>query len=54
MIFLEMVFAAAESRLLHYVVRTGNLKKSLDFYENVLGMHVLRHEEFKAACEAQW
>jgi len=30
----------------------GDLKKTLDFYEKDLGMHVHRHEEFASGCEA--
>lgn len=33
-------------------MKSGNLKRSLEFYENLLGMKVLRHEEFAAACDA--
>ncbi|CAM9924748.1 unnamed protein product, partial [Heterosigma akashiwo] len=39
-------------RALHWVLKIGNLKKSMHFYENVLGLQVLRHEEFKSGCEA--
>lgn len=37
---------------LHWVLRVGNLKKSIDFYQNVVGLRVLRHEEFDSGCEA--
>ncbi len=33
-------------RLLHTMLRVGNLKKSLDFYTDILGMKVLRQEDF--------
>jgi catechol 2,3-dioxygenase-like lactoylglutathione lyase family enzyme len=33
-------------------VKVLNLKKTLNFYENVLGMKILRHEEFDDPCEA--
>jgi catechol 2,3-dioxygenase-like lactoylglutathione lyase family enzyme len=36
------------NRSLHWVLKVGNLKASLDFYENVLGLRVLRHEEFQS------
>jgi catechol 2,3-dioxygenase-like lactoylglutathione lyase family enzyme len=43
--------AVSKSRLgnrsLHWVLKVGNLKDSLDFYENVLGLRILRHEEFQ-------
>lgn len=39
-------------RALHWVLKIGNLKKSLDFFENVLALRVLRHEEFATGCEA--
>lgn len=41
-----------KSRSLHWVLKVGNLKKSLDFYQDVLGLRVLRHEEFESGCEA--
>lgn len=39
-------------RALHWVLKIGNLKNSLNFFENVLGLRVLRHEEFDTGCEA--
>ena len=39
-------------RALHWVIKVGSLRTSLDFYEQVLGMRVLRHEEFAAGGEA--
>lgn len=33
-------------RLLHTMIRTGNLDKSLDFYTGVLGMKLLRKHEY--------
>ena len=38
-------------RPLHWVVKIGSLKKSLDLLTS-LGCRVLRHEEFTAGCEA--
>lgn len=34
-------------RLLHTMLRVGDLQKSLDFYQNVLGMKLLRQSENK-------
>ena len=33
-------------RLLHTMLRVGNLEKSLDFYQNVLGMKLLRRRDY--------
>ncbi|WP_025455550.1 lactoylglutathione lyase [Neisseria meningitidis] len=33
-------------RLLHTMLRVGNLEKSLDFYQNVLGMKLLRRKDY--------
>lgn len=33
-------------RLLHTMLRVGNLERSLDFYTNVLGMRLLRRNEY--------
>lgn len=33
-------------RLLHTMLRVGNLEKSLDFYSNVLGMQILRKKDY--------
>jgi len=33
-------------RMLHTMVRVGNLEKSLDFYCNVLGMQLLRKKDY--------
>ena len=40
------------SRALHWVLKIGSLKKSMEFFELVLGLRVLRHEEFASGCEA--
>jgi catechol 2,3-dioxygenase-like lactoylglutathione lyase family enzyme len=42
----------ADSRALHWVLKVGNLRDSLAFFEEVLGLRVLRHEEFSSGCEA--
>ena len=33
-------------RILHTMIRTGNLDRSIDFYTNVLGMKVLRRHDY--------
>lgn len=33
-------------RILHTMLRVGNLEKSIDFYTNILGMKVLRQKEY--------
>ncbi|WP_419603766.1 lactoylglutathione lyase [Thiolapillus sp.] len=33
-------------RLLHTMLRVGNLQKSIDFYTNILGMHLLRQKDY--------
>ncbi len=33
-------------RILHTMLRVGNLERSVDFYTNVLGMRVLRQREY--------
>jgi len=42
--------SGATGRHAHWVLRTSDLKRSLDFYRRVLGMRVLRHEENPQAC----
>uniref|UniRef100_A0A915C1X3 VOC domain-containing protein n=1 Tax=Parascaris univalens TaxID=6257 RepID=A0A915C1X3_PARUN len=39
-------------RALHYVFKIGNREKAYDFFINILGMKVLRHEEFEEGCKA--
>jgi hypothetical protein len=39
-------------RPLHWVLKVGDLRASVDFYNSVLGMEIQRHEEFKEGCEA--
>jgi len=41
-----------ERRPLHFVFKIGDRDKSVDFYTRVLGMKVLRHEEFEGGCKA--
>jgi lactoylglutathione lyase len=33
-------------RILHTMIRTGDLERSIDFYTNVLGMKLLRRKEY--------
>ncbi|BAO44751.1 lactoylglutathione lyase [Thiolapillus brandeum] len=33
-------------RLLHTMLRVGNLQKSIDFYTNILGMKLLRQQQY--------
>jgi len=33
-------------RILHTMIRVGNLEKSIDFYSKVLGMRVLRRKDY--------
>ena len=35
-------------RILHTMLRVGDLKRSIDFYTNVLGMRVLRQNDYPA------
>jgi len=39
-------------RALHFVFKVGNRIETAKFYRDVLGMKVLRHEEFEKGCEA--
>jgi len=47
-----VVIAAIMRRTLHFVFKIGDRQKTMDFYRNVLGMKVLRHEEFTEGCKA--
>ena len=44
--------ATKDARALHWVLKIGSLKQSMAFFEHVLGLRVLRHEEFESGCEA--
>ena len=33
-------------RMLHTMIRVGDLQRSIDFYTNVLGMKLLRQKEY--------
>ncbi|CAL1262631.1 unnamed protein product [Larinioides sclopetarius] len=39
-------------RALHFVFKVGDRKETIKFYTEVLGMKVLRHEEFEEGCKA--
>jgi len=39
-------------RALHYVLKIGNRNEAIDVLRDILGMQVLRHEEFDSGCEA--
>ena len=43
---------AFNNRALHYVLRVANREASYKFFTEVLGMKVLRHEEFIEGCKA--
>lgn len=40
-------------RALHHVLKIGDRKRNIEFFRDLLGMTVLRHEEFTEQCEAQ-
>ncbi|XKL63561.1 hypothetical protein PGB90_005925 [Kerria lacca] len=40
-------------RALHFVFKIGDRVKNIEFFRNILGMKVLRHEEFKEGCDAK-
>ena len=37
----------------HWVLKIGNLSKSIEFYTKIFGMKVFRHEEFDDGCDAK-
>ncbi|CAN8003853.1 unnamed protein product [Ixodes hexagonus] len=39
-------------RALHFVFKVANRKETMKFYTDILGMKVLRHEEFEEGCRA--
>ena len=41
-----------DCRALHWVLKVGNLEKSITFFSEVFELRVLRHEEFLTGCEA--
>ncbi|EDW75191.1 uncharacterized protein Dwil_GK20039 [Drosophila willistoni] len=40
-------------RALHYVFKIGDRAKNAFFFRDILGMKILRHEEFKEGCDAE-
>ncbi|EQB78284.1 glyoxalase domain-containing protein 4-like protein [Camelus ferus] len=42
----------ATRRALHFVFKVGNRFQTASFYRDVLGMKILRHEEFDEGCKA--
>ncbi|KAK8771275.1 glyoxalase domain-containing protein 4-like [Amblyomma americanum] len=40
-------------RALHFVFKVGDRKTTIKFFKDVLGMRVLRHEEFEDGCRAE-
>ncbi|XP_052850235.1 glyoxalase domain-containing protein 4 [Drosophila gunungcola] len=44
--------SAISGRALHYVFKIGDRAKNSFFFRQILGMTVLRHEEFKEGCDA--
>ncbi|KAH8287070.1 hypothetical protein KR054_001746 [Drosophila jambulina] len=45
--------SAIPGRALHYVFKIGDRAKNAFFFRQILGMKVLRHEEFKEGCDAE-
>lgn len=46
------MFKMISGRALHFVFKVAERKETMNFYREVLGMKVLRHEEFADGCEA--
>ncbi|XP_039363299.1 glyoxalase domain-containing protein 4 isoform X2 [Mauremys reevesii] len=44
--------AMGARRALHFVFKVGNRGQSARFYRDLLGMRILRHEEFEEGCKA--
>uniref|UniRef100_A0A8D0L6Q3 Glyoxalase domain-containing protein 4 n=1 Tax=Sphenodon punctatus TaxID=8508 RepID=A0A8D0L6Q3_SPHPU len=42
----------ASCRALHFVFKVGNRPRAASFYRDLLGMRILRHEEFEEGCKA--
>lgn len=40
-------------RALHFVFKVGDRAQTIKFYKDVLGMKILRHEEFTEGCDAK-
>ncbi|CAH8471918.1 unnamed protein product [Schistosoma turkestanicum] len=41
-----------QTRALHFVFKVANRNETIDFFKRILGMKVLRHEEFTEGCKA--
>nr|CAG4649498.1 EOG090X09EK [Scapholeberis mucronata] len=39
-------------RALHFVFKVGDRARTIKFYKDILGMKILRHEEFEEGCKA--
>ena len=44
--------APSSVRALHFVLKVADRTATVAFLHDVLGMHALRHEEFKEGCRA--
>ena len=44
--------ASSARRALHFVFKVSDRPSTVTFYKDVLGMKVLRHEEFEEGCKA--
>ena len=44
--------STASRRALHFVFKVSDRPSTVTFYKDVLGMKVLRHEEFEEGCKA--
>lgn len=40
------------TRALHYVFKVPDRGEAIRFYKDILGMKILRHEEFQEGCKA--
>ena len=40
------------ARPLHFVFKISKRFKTMEFYTSILGMKILRHEEFEEKCDA--
>jgi len=43
----------SSKRALHWVFKVPNRRESIKFFREILGMKILRHEEFAEGCDAQ-
>lgn len=47
-----MIDTMTYRRAIHFVFKIGKRNEAIGFYKNVLGMKILRHEEFEEGCKA--